>query len=441
MGYLEGFGVTIKKWMTPGSDSGRRVTLQYPEQTRPKPERFHGRHVLNRYADGMEKCIGCELCAGVCPAKCIYVRGADNDPDDPTSPGERFGFIYEINYLRCIHCDLCVEACPTQAITESKLFEFAFTNRADAIYTKAELVVDDEGRPQQLPWENWDGGYDPAELSSGWMRATSPGGDADFVGIVAWASELGYGVRAPEGGGRVDGDQPTELAAAPDSDADGHDDHGHDADGHDADGHDDHGHDDHGHDAGDDHDDVEVDQGHFDHDSGPVDLAESGDDLTEPSEDPSQDSSDGVAGEQEPTLSSAGEFDAGSADQADESAGTAEADPETVTAPRPAGLFDAGDADVLDDSAPAQSAAPSPTPAPEADPEPLPVAPEEPVQVPAPEEPPTEEPPTEEPDAPTAGEPDATPTRPMGSGFFDLPDEPEPEPKDNGKRRRGWGRR
>ena len=26
----------------------------------------------------MEKCIGCELCAGVCPAKCIYVRGADN---------------------------------------------------------------------------------------------------------------------------------------------------------------------------------------------------------------------------------------------------------------------------------------------------------------------------------------------------------------------------
>ena len=31
----------------------------------------------------MEKCIGCELCAGVCPANCIYVRGADNDPDEP----------------------------------------------------------------------------------------------------------------------------------------------------------------------------------------------------------------------------------------------------------------------------------------------------------------------------------------------------------------------
>ena len=78
----------------------------------------------------MEKCIGCELCAGVCPARCIYVRGADNPPDDPVSPGERYGFVYEINYLRCIHCDLCVEACPTEAITETKLFEFSFTNRA-----------------------------------------------------------------------------------------------------------------------------------------------------------------------------------------------------------------------------------------------------------------------------------------------------------------------
>ena len=214
MGYLDGFGVTIKKWLGPGTDSGRRVTLQYPEQTRPKPERFHGRHVLNRYDDGMEKCIGCELCAGVCPAKCIYVRGADNDPDDPTSPGERFGFIYEINYLRCIHCDLCVEACPTEAITETKLFEFAFTNRADAIYTKDELVVGEDGRPQQLPWENWDGGFDPADDASGWMRATAPSGDADFVGIVAWAGELGYGVRAPEGGGRVEPEVAADLPAA-----------------------------------------------------------------------------------------------------------------------------------------------------------------------------------------------------------------------------------
>ena len=153
MGFFSGFKVPIKQM-----GKKQRVTTPYPKEKAPQAIRRHGRHVLNRYEDGMEKCIGCELCAGVCPARCIYVRGADNPIDDPVSPGERFGFIYEINYLRCIHCDLCVEACPTEAITETKQFEFSFTSRLDAIYTKNELLVDDEGRPQHLPWEDWRGG-------------------------------------------------------------------------------------------------------------------------------------------------------------------------------------------------------------------------------------------------------------------------------------------
>src|SRR6202165_534010 len=166
MGWLDpvkGFALTFRQILEP------RVTTQYPEVKRPKPPRFHGRHILNKYEDGMERCIGCERCAGVCPARCVYVRGADNPPDAPVSPGERYGFVYEINFLRCIHCDMCVEACPTEAITETKLFEFSFTNRQDAIYTKDELLVDDEGRPRQLPWEDGRPGED--RDTSGWMRA------------------------------------------------------------------------------------------------------------------------------------------------------------------------------------------------------------------------------------------------------------------------------
>ncbi len=196
MGFLDGFKVTFKTLFD------KRVTNEYPDRKRPKPERFHGRHVLNRYEDGMEKCIGCELCAGVCPARCIYVRGADNPPDAPVSPGERFGFVYEINYLRCIHCDLCVEACPTEAITETKLFEFSFTDRKDAIYTKEELVVDDDGRPRPQPWEDWREGED--EHTSAWVRATAPSGAAEFEGRVQWSGELGYGVRPPEAGQSLD---------------------------------------------------------------------------------------------------------------------------------------------------------------------------------------------------------------------------------------------
>jgi NADH-quinone oxidoreductase subunit I len=190
--FLGGFKLTLEHLGRPP------VTRQYPEEKRPKQPRQHGRHVLNRYEDGMEKCIGCELCAGVCPADCIHVRGLDNPPDHPVSPGERYGYIYEINFLRCIHCDLCVEACPTEAITESKLMEFSFTNRNDAIYTKNELLVGDDGKPQHMPWEDWREGDDLH--TSGWMRATSPSGSAEFEGEVQWSGELGFGVRSPEGG-------------------------------------------------------------------------------------------------------------------------------------------------------------------------------------------------------------------------------------------------
>ena len=78
------------------------------------------------------------------------------------------------------------------------MFEFSFTNRADAIYTKAELLVDDQGFPKHLPWEDWREGE--AEMTGGWMRATSPSGDADYEGVVQWTGDLGVGVRAPEAG-------------------------------------------------------------------------------------------------------------------------------------------------------------------------------------------------------------------------------------------------
>ena len=194
LGPFAGFGVTLRQMFRP------RVTRQYPKEKRVKPERFHGRHVLNRYPDGMEKCIGCELCAGVCPARCIYVRGADNPADAPVSPGERYGFIYEINMLRCIFCGLCVEACPTEAITMTHLFEMSVTDRDDAVYTRDELLVQGDGtrnHPQPAgPLID----LDELDLGDGWMRATSPSGRAAYEGVVAWTPSAGPGLRPSEAG-------------------------------------------------------------------------------------------------------------------------------------------------------------------------------------------------------------------------------------------------
>ena len=132
---LAGFGVTF------GSMFKRPVTESYPENPGPVKPRYHGRHQLNRYADGLEKCIGCELCAWSCPADAIYVEGADNTDEARFSPGERYGRVYQINYLRCIGCGLCVEACPTRALTMTNHYEMADDNRADLIYEKQNLLA------------------------------------------------------------------------------------------------------------------------------------------------------------------------------------------------------------------------------------------------------------------------------------------------------------
>ncbi len=119
----------------------KKVTVQYPEQKKPVKARFRGRHALKRYSNGLEKCIGCALCAAACPADAIFVEASANTDSARFSPGDRYASTYEINMMRCIYCGFCEDACPTEAIVLEDNYELSFTNRRQAIYTK-EMLLD-----------------------------------------------------------------------------------------------------------------------------------------------------------------------------------------------------------------------------------------------------------------------------------------------------------
>ncbi|CAA9565815.1 MAG: NADH-ubiquinone oxidoreductase chain I [uncultured Thermomicrobiales bacterium] len=135
--YAKGFATTL------GSAFKKPITVQYPEYKTPVQTRFRGKHMLMRYDNGLERCIGCSLCAIFCPAQAIYVEAAENTDDNRRSPGERYAERYEINMIRCIYCGYCQEACPTEAIVLGHEYAFSDYTREALIYTKDMLLVPD----------------------------------------------------------------------------------------------------------------------------------------------------------------------------------------------------------------------------------------------------------------------------------------------------------
>jgi NADH-quinone oxidoreductase subunit I len=131
---LEGLLTTLKSMFK------KPVTIAYPEIKRPVRARFKGRHFLKRYDNGLEKCIGCSLCAAACPSDAIFVEAAENTDAERYSPGDRYARVYQINMLRCIFCGFCEDACPTEAIVLGDNFELSFNSRQESIYPKDMLL-------------------------------------------------------------------------------------------------------------------------------------------------------------------------------------------------------------------------------------------------------------------------------------------------------------
>lgn len=134
VGLLRGMSVTLKNFFR------RSVTVQYPEERAPLPERFRGRLALH-----LHKCIGCSMCYQVCPNGTITMVQRDRDAISVPVPQKKEKYLFpQVDIAMCTYCGWCEYICPTAAIFHTKQFELSRYDRKNFVYTPEMLAKTEE---------------------------------------------------------------------------------------------------------------------------------------------------------------------------------------------------------------------------------------------------------------------------------------------------------
>lgn len=125
---LVGLFTTAKRLPKPA------VTLQYPTEKWPMPERSRGVVVLLSDPEtGELNCNACLVCMKQCPVSAITVTQEKN------ATGQRYPGIFTIDNTLCCFCGICEEVCNFDSIKLTGKYEFATFNKEDLIYDKNKL--------------------------------------------------------------------------------------------------------------------------------------------------------------------------------------------------------------------------------------------------------------------------------------------------------------
>jgi len=130
----------------------KKFTIQYPEEKREVAPRYRGLHRLNKDELGRVKCVACFLCSTLCPARCIYIVGAEA----PWPDREKYPVRFDIDELRCIYCGMCEEACPEEAIELTRIYNMVGNTRRELIYNKEMLMEVYDRTKDEGGMKKWD---------------------------------------------------------------------------------------------------------------------------------------------------------------------------------------------------------------------------------------------------------------------------------------------
>jgi NADH-quinone oxidoreductase chain I len=114
---------------------GKSVTLQYPDERWPMPERSRGVVVLlSNPETGELNCNACQVCMKQCPVHAIDVEQIKDPETKKRYPGK-----FTIDNTICCFCGICEEVCNFDAIKLTGKYEFSVFNKEELIYNKEKL--------------------------------------------------------------------------------------------------------------------------------------------------------------------------------------------------------------------------------------------------------------------------------------------------------------